>query len=145
MARKSQTKHPRLVLRVSPFGALWAARQVDPAEDDFPTHGVSAGHALDCLLAKVPAFEPEDLPVILDLRERPVFVVDLETIGPVAPVYAPTLFRATSNRAECRDLVGEAGDPYSAVINLLKAAGLADAATGIRFNVGDRPTKAYIT
>jgi len=138
----TRAKHPRLVLRISPFGVLWAARQVDPAEDEFPTHAETPGRALDALLAKVPGLEAEDLPVILDLRERPLIVVDLAVTEPTPPVFSPTVYAATSGHPGCEGLKGEAADPYGAVVALLKAAGLSEGVTGIRI-VTHPEFKAY--
>lgn len=145
MARKKaspRTRHPRLVLRISPFGALWSGRQVDPAEGVYEAYGRTPGETLDVLLAKVPDFEPEDLPVILDLRERPLIVINLAATEPTPPVFSPTVYTATSAHAGCEGLSFESSDPYGAAVKLLKAAGLFEGVAGVRI-VTHPEFKAY--
>ena len=140
--RPNLRKHPRLILRVSPFGALWSSRQIDPAEGAYDAHGRTPGEALDALLAKVPDFGAEELPVVLDLRERPVIVINLAATEPTPPVFSPTVYTATSAHAGCEGLSAEAGDPYGAAVKLLKAAGLFGGVAGVRI-VTHPEFKAY--
>ena len=138
----SRIRHPRLILRVSPFGFLWSARQVDPAEGAYDAHGKTPGEALDALLAKVPDLGAEELPVILDLRGRPLIVVDVVETRPTPPVFSPVAYTATSSHSGCEGLSVEADNPYGTVVKLLKAAGLFDGITGVRI-VTEPQFKAY--
>lgn len=142
MIRRRQARHPRLILRISPFGALWSSRQIDPAEGDYVAHGGTPGEALDALLAKTPGFGAEELPVVLDLRERPVIVIDLVESTPEPDVVAPFVVAATSKDARCEGLRYESSDPYGAAVGLLKAAGLFDGIASIRV-VTQPEFKAY--